>query len=288
LKDSILFLFTKQFPYGHQETYLFNELPFLIKEFKKVIIIPYDEFSYLPNQNRIQDIPGIEIFCINNNINKLSVFQKIKREFVTWYIMLFEIVKGREFFNHIKYNKRVFSQLRYSYACANNLSDYIKKNKFTNILFYNYWLHGGVVISSIFNKFANKNKYPIVSRAHAYDVYHKDWYTIYPTSKYLFLGFETWKVVQTDLIFPISTHAYNHFIKLFPTFKAKFKIARLGVIAPLEINDHKQKDNFNQYVFVSCSNIDENKRIIYFEVSRLFEDWNLKDIQIKVSRLVLF
>lgn len=276
MKDSTLLLFTKQFPYGPQETYLFNELPYLINEFKKVVIIPYDEFSYLPEQNRIKDIPEIEIFCINNNINKLNVFQKLKREFATWYIMLFEILKGREALNHLKYSKRTLSHLRHSFTSAKKLNDYIIKNNFKNILFYNYWLHGGVVISSIFNKFISKKSYPIISRAHAYDVYHKDWYTLYPTSKFLFLGFETWKVVQTDLIFPISTHAYNHFIKLFPKFKSKFKIARLGVMAPSKINEVKLSNNTAPYVFVSCSYIDERKRIY-----RIPELLAMLDVEVK-------
>lgn len=261
MNNQTIILLTKQFPFGHQETYLFNELPYLVKEFTRVVIIPYDEFSYKPNENRINGISGVEIFSVNSSVNKLTVYQKIKREYVVWRILLFEIIKGREALNHLKYSKRNFSQLRHSYSCAKSLNEYIKSNNLKDIIFYNYWLHGGVIISSIFKRFIGKENYPIVSRAHAYDVYHKDWYTIYPKSKYLFLGFETWKVYNADLILPISTHAYNHFSKLFPHLKSKFKIARLGVNTQFHLSGIKHNDESVPYVFVSCSNIDDNKRI---------------------------
>jgi colanic acid/amylovoran biosynthesis glycosyltransferase len=255
--DKTVFLFTKKFPFGHQETYLFNELPYLIKEFTKVVIVPYDEFEYKPEHNRIKEEGNLEILRVNKIHNTLSLSQKTAREKAALSIMLFELFKGREPGNHFKYRKRNFSQLRHSYNNAISLKNYILKNSLNDIVLYNYWLHGGIVISGMLNKLLD-HKYPVVSRAHAYDVYHKDWYSIYPSSQYLFLGFETWKVNHTDKIYPISTHAYNHFIKLFPGLKSKFEIARLGVPEQERPN---AVGNPDVLTLVSCSNIDENKRI---------------------------
>ncbi|MDF2452215.1 MAG: hypothetical protein K0S26_1719 [Bacteroidota bacterium] len=252
-----LFLFTKKFPFGHQETYLFNELPYLVKAFEKVVLIPYDEFEYLPEHNRIKEEGNLEILRVNKLHPKLSVAQKISREKAIMRIMLFEFFKGRESRNHFKYRKRNLSQLRHSYSNAISIKEFISHGSRKNILLYNYWLHGGVIISGMLNELMN-SKYPVVSRAHAYDVYHKDWYKLYPSSQYLFLGFETWKVYHTDKVYPISTHALEHFRRLFPDLKEKFVVSRLGV---REQGPLKVLANTDVVTVVSCSNIDENKRI---------------------------
>lgn len=253
-----IFLFTKKFPFGHQETYLFNELPYLVKSFDQVIIIPYDEFEYTENANRIKEDESLKILRINKINNPLGFFGKLKRELMVWKILSYELMKGREPANHFKYRKRNLSQLRQSYNNALSLKHFITQHSFEHIILYNYWLHGGIIISGLLNKLSKPVEYPVVSRAHAYDVYHKDWYTLYPGSSYLFLGFEKWKVFNTDKIYPISTHALNHFHNLFPQLKEKFEISRLGVL------EHQRVDNpvqAEELVLVSCSNINDNKRI---------------------------
>jgi len=257
-KERDLILMTKVFPFGHQEQYLLNELPFLIKSFRKVIIVPYDEFIYKAEENRLQDSPAI-IFKINNETKSVvfSLKQKLKRELVSWRIFIFEVIYGREKINHLRFLKRNLSQLRHSYAAATSLSKYIKDSGFNKVIFYNYWMHGGVIISNICNLLLGKN-HLIISRAHAYDVYHKDWYTIFPNSKYIFLGFESWKVHHCEKIFTISKHGYNHFMSLFPKLKTKFSLSRLGVTSTGKIKSLEKDD---QILIVSCSNIDGNKRV---------------------------
>lgn len=256
--ETDLILMTKVFPYGHQEQYLLNELPFLVKSFRKVIIVPYDEFTYRNEENRLSD-PSMSIFKINAEAKKhiLSLGQKLKREVASWRILLFELFKGREPGNHLRFFKRNISQLRHSYTAAACLANHLKENTPEKKIFYNYWLHGGVIISKMCASLLNKN-IPVISRAHAYDVYHKDWYTIFPESKYLFLGFESWKVHYIDKIFTISTHGYNHFLKLFPKLQSKFSISRLGVLSEGEV---ESTTNNKELLIVTCSNIDANKRV---------------------------
>ncbi len=253
-----VFLLTKKFPFGHQETYLFNELPYLVKEFGKVILIPYDEFDYLESANRIKESEQLRVLRINKMNNNLGFVAKLKRERMVWGILAYELMKGREPGNHFKYRKRNLSQLRQSYNNAITLKNFIRQYSFKDVILYNYWLHGGIIISGMLNKLCKPVTYPVVSRAHAYDVYHKDWYTLYPDSPYLFLGFETWKVFHTDKIYPISTHALHHFHKLFPQLKQKFEVARLGVIEQKSVGSPVQTE---ELILVSCSNINDNKRI---------------------------
>jgi hypothetical protein len=43
--DKNLFLFTSSFPYGKGETFLENELPYLVENFKDVMIIPKNNWD---------------------------------------------------------------------------------------------------------------------------------------------------------------------------------------------------------------------------------------------------
>lgn len=258
ISDKTLFLFTKKFPYGHQETYLFNELPFLVKTFSKVIIVPYDEFEYDEEGNRITGMAHVEIIKINHTTVSVGLIDKLRRELFVWHILLFELFKGREPLNHFKYFKRNSSQIRHSFLCARQLCNHISKYSIKGFVLYNYWLHGGVIISNIVNALLHKTNDNVVSRAHAYDVYHKDWYSIYPQSAYLFLGFETWKIYHTKKIAVISQHGFNHFKRLFPNKMSKFSVSRLGVLEHEVKTMRKDEDTL---VWITCSNIDDNKRI---------------------------
>lgn len=257
-KNKTLILLTKKFPFGHQETYLFNELPFLEKAFEKIIVVPYDEYNYKEGENRIVNNKNIELYPVNLKLGKLNTIQLIKRELAVWNVMFFELLKGREPLNHLKYFKRNCSQIRHSYASAVLISNYLKETKTKNFVFYNYWLHGGVLISVMVNRLLRSINNNIISRAHAYDVYHKDWYSIYPDSPYLFLPFEAWKIHHAFKIATISTHGFDHFLKLYPALKNKFTVARLGVLDKCS-NQISKKDS--TLIWMTCSNIDENKRV---------------------------
>jgi hypothetical protein len=199
-----LFLFTKKFPYGMKEAYLFDELPFLREKFDNVIIVPYDEFEYNENENRIKNIDSIEIFCINKHLPKISLFNRMQCLFIFIRIWLFEIFNGRDAKMHISNFKRVNIQIKQAYAQALTLIAFQRKYLSTNYLYYNYWLHRGVVIGSIVN-ILQDIKVSIISRAHAYDLYHKNWHDFVPKkSKNSILPFETWKINQCKQIFSIS------------------------------------------------------------------------------------
>ncbi len=254
-----IFLFTKKFPYGKQETYLFDELPFLIKEFKTIYIIPYDEYDYKENENRLSHETGIEIIKINSLTKTLSWQKKFVREFAILKVLCTELLFGRERKKHLIIIKSILAQLRNLYTNHLVLLDFIQTNikDTTKIIAYNYWLHRGVIISYWLKRKSAK-KVTIISRAHSLDLYHKSWNDFLKFKTPLFLPFEFFKVKNIDKIFSISTHGYNHFLSLFPKYKSKFKIARLGVFD--NVSPMQNKTN-NVKIIVTCSGIDKNKRM---------------------------
>jgi hypothetical protein len=50
MSEKLIVLFTKKFPYGHQETYLFDELKVLSKQMVHIVLVPYDEYAYLDSR----------------------------------------------------------------------------------------------------------------------------------------------------------------------------------------------------------------------------------------------
>ena len=261
MKNQII-LFTKQFPYGHEETYLFDELEYLKKTFQTIYIVPYDEYTYIDESNRLLNDDNIKVIKLNTMHYSQSILVKIKREFYVVKLLFLEIVFGREKISHIKRAKKLLAQLRHLYSCSVKLSDYFNQNITSSdkIVAYNYWLHRGVIISQILKQFLH-NKIVIVSRAHAYDLYHKDWLDILNIQNNLFLPFEYLKIKFCDKIFSISTHGLKHFTNYYGHLRSKFEIARLGVKDyGLLIHDEIKKDS-KIVTVVTCSGIDERKRI---------------------------
>lgn len=260
MSKEILFLFTKKFPYGHQETYLFDELPYLIEKFNKLIIVPYDEYEYNDDKNRINDVKGVDIFKINKKVKTFSLLQKLKREIAIISIVGEEIINGREKKKHIVRYRSICAQLRHAFSNAAILEDYLSDitEKNQKIIFYNYWLHRGVIISAFIKKRLS-NHMKIVSRAHAYDLYHNDWLKMLNIKTDMFLPFEYFKINSCDHIFSISSHGLSHFQKLYGQFSSKFSIARLGVKDNLKQSDFVEFSDVK--IIVSCSAIDYRKRV---------------------------
>lgn len=260
MKTKTLILFTKKFPYGHQETYLFDELPYLIKEFKKVIIVPYDEYNYNNSENRISNIEAVEILKINTLKIKFSVYQKIVRELTIVKLFFIEIFNGREKSKHLLKFKNIASQLRHLYLNALVLTKHLNTNYTNDFVFYNYWMHRGVLLS-YFSKKTLQSNVKIVTRAHAYDLYHNDWLKMLEIHSDMFLPFEFVKLKICDNIFSISQHGLNHFNTHFYLFKNKYSMARLGVKDYLsDVSSFDNKVNTTK-LLITCSSINDRKRI---------------------------
>ncbi len=253
-------LFTKQFPYGYAETYLENELGVLSEEFDKIYIFPFDEYQF-DDQNK-REVPGnvSVIKSTEGNQKPLSFFQKIQREFACRSILLSEIAAGREAKKHRLRKKEILASLRHSYSSALLLNELVDSSE---MVFYNYWLHRGVIISQLYNQIWKK-RVPICSRAHSLDLYHSDWLRIESDKEEKFLAFETFKIKACDKVYSISNHGFNHFYHTFPDCTDKFDLARLGTKSSANfenIQSSHESPNDDIYTLVTCSGLTENKRM---------------------------
>ena len=69
MSNKILFLFTQSFPYGKEETFIKEEIQFMLKYFDKVLIISNTK------SNEIREIPkSIDLHTISSNKLKFKDF----------------------------------------------------------------------------------------------------------------------------------------------------------------------------------------------------------------------
>lgn len=252
--------FTKDFPFGIHENYIFNELPHLSRTFKKVLVVPHEEFNYKAVENRLpKEYSNIELIEINHRLPALSLAKKIQFSFFALRLLLSELVSSRESTKHLRSFKALFGQLRHLSHAAYALNNVLQKRGMhaNNTVVYHYWFHRGMIISALLNKHFAETKYRNVSRAHSLDLYHKDWNTIY-RGEPLFLPFEQTRWKEVHRLYTITQHGYNHVTQLFPHYKNKVRIARLGVPDP-----GKQERAFNpgRKVIITCSLLNGNKRM---------------------------
>ncbi len=245
-------LFTKKFPFGKTETYIEYEIPKLVKEFDNLIIIPTEEFEY--KNPRVYQFENIQIFELNNKTVNAKFLKKVFWLVQNFILLTKEFCFSRERLSTLKtwgiYNRR----LVHMRAQAETFRKYFNQNEqiYSKTVIYHYWLHNSVVIQKI----SRVNPNLTVSRAHALDLYHKNWPSY---NKFSFLQFERLKIDYCDLIFSISGHGYNHFTHYFPNHKDKFVINRLGVNDVIETNF--QKTFPSEHIILTCSSLVERKRL---------------------------
>ncbi len=257
-----LILFTKQFPFGHQESYLFDELPYLLKAFPNLVIVPYEEYVYDEGKNRLKNDLNVRVYKINQQLSTPSFVSKVIREFASLKLLFSEAFIGREGRKHLSKIISLLAQLRHLNQSESSLRSFLlaETNPGDKIILYNYWLHRGVVISHFLKQRLNR-KIKVVSRAHAYDLYHRDWLTMLANPKTMFLPFEQTKIEACDRIMSISNHGLRHFNRIFPSNSARFVLSRLGVNAPQKAILDDVREPSAPLLIMSCSGVDSRKRV---------------------------
>lgn len=248
-----LVVFTKQYPYGLRETYVDTELPYLTEVFDEVVFVPYDQYDYAPEGNRLKPEWANARAIAVNELGAHAGRNKLKREVRVWRMWLGEVLTGRDKWRHIKRWKLCMSRLRQAYAQSLVVGEIAEKEGWnaSNTVFYNYWLHFGVFVG-VFLREHLEQDFKMVSRAHALDMFHMDW----PYEGH-FLPFETAKIRACTHVYAASDHGRRFFVDTFPKWDDKFRLQVLGVF------DKGEREYEASPVFTLCSatSISEMKRM---------------------------
>lgn len=278
VKEDSIFVLTKNFPFGKKETYLINEVPILSEKFRRVYLIPIDEYEYKTSElhkvvNAYKNVEVVEL----NKVSASSGIHRLWRNWRVFFSLVKEIFLGRDGLNHLRNFRKSMIYGIVCYDHAFRLSYIFQEKKLVSPIVYNYWFHRGTVVS-IFAKIYFLKSLKTVSRAHSSDLYHRDWNNIIKLEIEPFMPFEWFKIHYSDFIFPISQHGYNHFERVFGLSDRKQMVSRLGVLDHAQLGPINEPDVFR---VVTCSGITGNKRPAFLlEVLKAMRDFPIQWVHI--------
>ena len=236
-------LLTDDFPYGKWETFLEYESSYLSKRIDKIFVVPFCK----KNEN-VRSLP--------NNFNLITITPKTK----PYYLLFGKSDKKKVSTYRLKF--RVLS--RYCYGKGKYYANQIIKKienrtidlqKDDCILIYSYWMHLLPIASITIKNYLIKNGYKnvvCVSRAHRVDLYNE-------VAEYKSVPFQRYFIENIDYIFPCSSHGEKYLQNLYPEYKNKIEVARLGTQTP-----NTSKDKKSCPVFLTCSRLSPVKRLDLF------------------------
>lgn len=239
LNDKCIILTTVSFPYGNAETWLETEILFLAKSFKKVIVIPYK------TEGKLRAVPS-----------NVILVKDFKSKFILNILRFFSSIKRCRFLiRQMAIDKNItFLVLQFWWALTasawyKRIENLLKKETFKDVIIYSQWFNGCATALALL-----KSKYPNVKtivKCHGWDVYED-------RLKIDFYPFRKQTIEKVDKVFAISDDGNSHLASIYPSFKQKIETIKLGVF------DHgfcNKKNDFNVLKIVSCSNLNNTKRI---------------------------
>ncbi len=244
--NKTLFLFSKTFPFGHGEQYIENELPFLAKQFEKVIIYPSDWFEKETAHNK--KLPAnIEVLNFNPQLKKTSgnFLPALK-------LTVSELSHSPNLSKEIRRPKYLLNIAKHQIHTAKNFGAFIEANyKGKEVFFYTYWSHHATIMLAILKMKGIIQKF--VTRGHSVDLYGHDWAI---ASSLKVPSFEYTRFKYADHIYTVSRHGKEFFSNKFKVWKDKVSYAYLG-ISDNGVNETRG----DVFTIVTCSNLTANKRM---------------------------
>lgn len=226
-----LFFLTDNYPYGHGEPFIENEINILADNFKKVIIISK---NILDKQTR--SVPkNCEVYRISKDYKKIVSVLLDK-----YYIH--DLLRNID----IKNMKKIFSFQFYSKLIELKITELIKLYKIekSDIILYSYWFYNGAYAGSVLKR--KDIVYKVISRAHRYDLYLEE---NYQPLKNIILS-------NLSHLIACSKEGTEYLKNKYPEYATKIKYSYLGTNNTDEFKP-KQKNK----VILSCSYIVKVKRV---------------------------
>ena len=246
-----LVLITSQFPFGTGESFIESELPFLVRNFEKTIIIAQNTTG-----KRTRSTPDNVVLYRYNPSTSLPGFLYMPFLLILNFLTISKLFKEEVAFRRsINYSLTINNSLVLlkKIVKAVQLRDFIRKIVFKekvtqDIVFYSYWLKTSAHALAMLD-YRNSAR---ISRAHGSDIYEEK-------TKSGYLPLLEYSARNLDAIFFISRHGREYFIKKTNTDNNQYLVSYLGVEKPdFEITGINNPDRF---VIVSCSNMVPLKRI---------------------------
>lgn len=244
-----LIVFSSSFPFvkGGDANFLSIEVQYLLKNFKRVIVVPEVlRAPRLESHTNLEAVTGYaDLLASQTSVDlfRLALFSPLfvqgfseksfrKTSFTAWRRLLAFVGKA---------------ELLYSW-----MLEFLRKEQLTpqDCLFYSYWFDNAAAGIGLLKK-----EHPdlhLVSRAHNYDIYEELYY------KPPFFPCRDFSLNALDKLFPCSIDGVDYMQKRYPSYRDKYKTSLLGVVDPGFLS---KRSSDGVLRIVSCSFLRTEKRI---------------------------
>jgi len=235
--NKTLVCFTASYPYGERETYFENELYYLSKCFKNVVLIP----TYNPFSSEKRTCPdNVQVFDITLRQGKFKFIDgvsnlKVKRVFLS------EFIKYRVYKDPLRFKNWLLAVFSYGVGLNKFLSYKFKPN---DVILYSYWA------GQSFFPHPKLSAFTKVIRMHGADFYEER------NRNYLPLRQQIYNSAQ--LLLPISKDIQTKLISRYNIQKEKIALSYLGTKNYATFCNLKDSPTLR---FISCSNVYALKRL---------------------------
>lgn len=247
MSKKILYFFVE----SADSPFLPDELEIISPYFRSIILIPLK--SNLP----------ISTFKSNNITIDFSLSENIRCKKLLLTLFIKSIINKNIYVEVKKFKKNPYLLIKALWRTLKFeiLSEIVKQwliqehkfedNKISNSkVFYSFWINA--VIYGL-AKFSLNSDIKIICRGNGYDVFEY-------THKPAFFPFREFYLEHVNLILCASLEAMSHLIKNYPRLKSKIILSHLG-IKDLKLIKNRTKKNNERFIIVSCSSIDDVKRV---------------------------
>ena len=258
--NKTIYLFTSNFPYAANETFLETEIQYLSSHFKKVIVVSFDIESHT-SRSFPRNVSTIRVRYELNKFEKIMSIGNLFSDKI-W----FELIHVRKNYKQpISFG--ILKTAFFSFTNAKRLVTSFQKLGIINhnSIYYSYWSNDCSIALCLLksDRFISK----AISRAHGWDVFFKP-------SKYNYLPFRNLILTHLDRLYVVSEAGKNYIQNKWKSkFHEKVFVSRLGVRG----NQFSKKSSRKSLLLVSCSNIIPLKRIdLVAETLSLINDISIK------------
>ena len=237
----VLFLYTIDFPYGETEPYLSNELPYLLRNFSKLVIIAEKK-----EQKEIRLPPNVEVYFLSElhagNSKKSLLF---RNGFMLFNVLVkeFMLAENKRFF--LSRWKLTTSELIRALIVSEKIKGVLMKHK-GSVIHYSFWMNAFPLALSILRR--KKQIGAFVFRVHGFDLYKERW----PAG---FIPYRETNYRYADAVFPVSEVGANYIRSHF-SYSEKAQCAYLGTL------EHGTNAfDADAFTIVTCSSVIPLKRL---------------------------
>ncbi len=245
-----LILLANSYPFSSEETFLEPEVPYLAKEFDKVIVLA---IGLDKNAQKTREIPpNFDCYNVSVTSKKLSRLISFSKGLINS-VLTSKVPKDKDCDS---FKKRVFCEYFYArgereFSLCKDILDKYDFSEYDSVTVYSYWFFVTALVGSKVCEYISESckKLKFVSRGHGYDVYKY-------ANSLNYLPLREFLLEKVDSVHPCSIDGEDHISVQFPEFEAKISHRYLGTE-----DDGNSEMNEGCFHIVSCSRMVGLKRV---------------------------